>query len=112
MTGASKKWQLEAKLDMRIDAELAQFRSGVLARNRREIYELGFRIQATERLGALLKERAGQLPERTLGLLLRQQGQLLELFYGEYVQIEGGAEAEMQNAIEQTLRRLTEENSR
>jgi hypothetical protein len=33
-------------------------------------------------------------------------------FSREYVQIEGGAEAEMQNAIEGTLRRLTEENSR
>ena len=111
MTEVYGKRHLAAELNRRIDAELAQFRRQVLARSRKEIYELGFRIQATERLGALLKERAGQMSEKTLGLLLMHQGRILELFFGEYGQTEDGAEAEMQRSIERTLHRLTEENS-
>jgi|GEM_PF-2363152 hypothetical protein len=98
------------ELERRIDEELRCFRKRVLCQSRRKIYELGFRIQATERLGSLLKERIPSMEEEQVWCLLKRE-EILVPFYEAYVRCEDGTEEAMQRVIDRTLQSLAEKQT-
>lgn len=93
-------------LEDRIDKELSDFRSGMLARPKEELYELAYRIYMTERIGVTLKEMVPEMQEGEL-LCLEKLNTLIGPLYEAWARYEDSSEEELKNFLHSTIAEKT-----
>ena len=98
---------LEEMFCKKLNEECTEFKHEIMRTSKAEIFGEAYRIDSIINIYEILLEKAGQLSDTLLWLLI-QQPNVLELFYERWLKKEDNAYEELQQHVEEELKNFVQ----